>query len=45
MVVETTGLVEGDQEQGLVPLGTGADGVVDLLEQDLAGGDVAAWVH
>lgn len=45
VVVESTGLVEGDQQQGLLPLGTGADGIVDLLEQDLAGGDVAGGVH
>lgn len=45
VVVETTCLVEGDQEQGLVPLGAGADGIVDLLQEDLAGGDVAGGVH
>lgn len=31
VVEETAGLVEGDQEQGLVPLGSRAEGVVDLL--------------
>lgn len=45
VVVETTCLVEGDQQQGLLPLGTGADGIVDLLQQDLTGGDVAVGVH
>lgn len=45
VVVETTCLVKGDQQQGLVPLGTSADSVVDLLQKDLAGGDVAGGVH
>lgn len=45
VVEETAGLVVGDQQQGLVPLGPGADGIVDLLEEDLAEGDVAGGVH
>jgi hypothetical protein len=45
VVVETAGLVEGDEQEGLVPLGTGADGIVDLLDEDLAERDVARGVH
>lgn len=45
MVEETTGLVEGEQEESLIPLGTGAEGVVDLLDEDLAVRDVTRWMH
>lgn len=45
MVVETAGLVEGDEQEGLVPLRPGTDGIVDLLDEDLAEGDVAGGVH
>lgn len=45
VVEETAGLVVGDEQEGLVPLGTGADSIVDLLDEDLAEGDVAGGVH
>jgi hypothetical protein len=45
VVEETTCLIEGDEEEGLVPLGTGADGIVDLLEENLTERDVAGGVH
>ena len=45
VVVEAAGLVKGDDEQHVVPLRRGADGVVDLLEEDFAGGDGAGRVH
>lgn len=45
MIEESTSLIEGDEEKGLVPLGTGADGVVDLLDEHLTVGDVAGGVH
>ena len=45
MVVETTGLIEGQDEEGLVPLGAGAECVVDVLDKGLSIGDQASWVH
>lgn len=45
MVVESTCLVEADEEKGLLPLRASADGVVDLLQENLAEGDVAGGVH
>lgn len=45
VVGETTSLIVGDQEEGLLPLRTGADSVVDLLDEDLAVRDVAGGVH
>lgn len=45
VVEETTGLVVGHEQEGLLPLGGGAEGVVDLLDEDLAEGDVAGGVH
>lgn len=45
VVVEAAGLVEGDDEESVLPLWGDAEGVVDLLEEDLAGGDGAGWVH
>lgn len=45
VVEESTGLVEGDKEKGLLPLGASADGIVDLLQENLTKGDVAGGVH
>lgn len=45
VVEETTGLVEGQKEESLLPLRAGAEGVVHLLDQDLAERDVAGGVH
>lgn len=45
VVVEATSLIEGDDEEQVVPLWRGADGVVDLLEENLASGDGPGWVH
>lgn len=45
MVVESTCLIEGDEEKGLLPLRAGADGIVDLLQENLTEGDVASGVH
>lgn len=45
VIEESTSLIEGDEEKGLVPLRTGADGVVDLLDEHLTVGDVAGGVH
>lgn len=45
VVEETAGLVVGHEEEGLLPLGRGTEGVVDLLDEDLAEGDVAGGVH
>lgn len=45
MVVEATGLVEAQDEEGLVPLGPGAQSVVDVLDQLLAVGDQTTGVH
>lgn len=45
MVVEATGLVVGNEEQGLVPLRALANGIIDLLDEDLTVGDVTGGVH
>lgn len=45
VVEESTGLIEGDEEKGLLPLRTGADGIVDLLQENLTEGDVSGGVH
>lgn len=45
VVVEAACFVEGEEEKGLVPLRACPDRVVDLLDQDLAEGDVAGRVH
>lgn len=45
VVEESTRLIEGEQDEGLVPLGTGADGIVNLLHKDLTERDVAGGVH
>jgi hypothetical protein len=45
VVEETARLVIGQEEESLFPLGTGAESVVDLLDEDLAEGDVAGRVH
>lgn len=45
MVEETAGLVVGNEQEGLVPLRAGTEGVVDLLDKDLTGGDFARGVH
>lgn len=45
MIVEAAGLVEGDDEEHVVPLRGGANGVVDLLEENLSGGNRAGGVH
>lgn len=43
--METTSLVKAEDEEGLIPLGTGAQSVVDVLDQLLAVGDQTAGVH
>lgn len=45
MVVESARLVKGQDEQRLVPLGAGSEGVVDGFDQDLTVGDEACRVH
>lgn len=45
VVKETTCLIEGDEQESLVPLGAGAQGVVDLLHKNLAERDVTGRVH
>lgn len=45
VVVEATGLVERDQQSGLVPLRAGADGLVDVFDERFAVGDEALRVH
>ena len=45
VVEETTCLIEGNDDHSLVPLGAGADSVVDLLDENLAEGNVARGVH
>lgn len=45
VVVEATALVEGQDEEGLLPLGTGAQSIVDLLDESLAIGDQAGRMH
>ena len=45
MVEESTSLIEGEEKEGLVPLGAGTEGFVDLLNENLAEGDVAGGVH
>lgn len=45
MVVEASSLVKGDDEEGVLPLRAVAEGVVHLLEENLAVGDEAGGVH
>lgn len=45
VVVETTTLVEGQDEQALVPLGACAESVIDAANKLLAVGNETAWVH
>ena len=45
MVEESTRLVVSEQQHGLIPLRTDAEGIVDLLDEHLAKGDVARRVH
>lgn len=45
VVEESTSLIEGEEKEGLVPLGAGTEGLVDLLNENLAEGDVAGGVH
>lgn len=45
VVEESTGLVEGDKEEGLLPLRASADGIVDLLQENFTEGNVAGGVH
>lgn len=45
MVKEATGLVEGDQQHGLLPLRAGAESIIDLLQENLAGRNLAGRVH
>ena len=45
MIVKATGLVEADDQQGLVPLGTVPDRIVHILEQFLARRNEARGVH
>lgn len=43
--METSGLVESEDEEGVVPLRTSTERFVDLLEESLAIGDQTAVVH
>lgn len=45
VVVETTALVEGEDEESLLPLGAGTERFVDLLDESLAIGNQTAVVH
>ena len=45
VVVETTCLIVGQDEEGLVPLGTGAEGIVDVFDEGFAVGDETRRVH
>lgn len=45
VVVETAGLIEGQDEQGLVPLRARAEGLVDVLNEGFAVGDKTSGVH
>lgn len=45
MVVETTGLIKGKDEEGILPLRTSTERLVDLLEESLTIGDQATVVH
>lgn len=45
MVVETTGFVKGDDEESVFPLWTSTDGIVQLLQENLAIRDETGWVH
>jgi hypothetical protein len=45
VVEETTGLIVGQKEESLLPLGAGAESIIHLLDQDLAEGDIARGVH
>ena len=42
VVIKPAAVVVGDKEHGFLPLGTGAQGLVDVLEQSLTLGDVVA---
>lgn len=39
VVVETTSLVEGQDEEGFVPLGAGAEGIIDVFDELFTVGD------
>lgn len=43
--MEAAGFVEGQDEQGLFPLGAGTEGFIDLFDEHFAGGDQARGVH
>lgn len=45
VVEETTGLIVGNEQEGLLPLRAGAESIVDLLDEDLAERDVARGMH
>lgn len=45
VVEESTGLVEGDKEESLLPLRAGADGIIDLLQENFTERDIAGGVH
>jgi hypothetical protein len=45
VIAETSVLVKGQDEKGLLPLGTVADGLVDPLDEVLSEGDWGRWVE
>jgi hypothetical protein len=45
VVVETTALIESQDEESLLPLGAGTKRLVDLLDEGLAVGDQTAVMH
>lgn len=45
VVEETTGLIVGQNEESLLPLGAGAEGIIHLLDKDLTEGDIPRGVH
>lgn len=45
VVVETTSLIESDDEEGVLPLRRGTERFVDILQKKFTGGDQAAGVH
>lgn len=45
VVVETSGLVKGDDEEGVLPLRAVTEGIVHLLEENLAVRNQASGVH
>jgi len=45
VVGEASCLVEGDDEQGVLPLGAVTERIVDLFQEHFAVGDKTSWVH